>query len=154
MSISQSDKARRFLELHVPGRPLLMPNPWDPGSAKVLAASGFEALATTSMGYAFSLGKLDTTVGRDEMLAHLASLAAATSLPVNADLENGYGDDPHTVAETIRLAAAARLLDELVIIAPAGDDGAAQALAAEVGAAITTVAGPTGIPDAFAAVLG
>ncbi|MEO7133967.1 MAG: isocitrate lyase/phosphoenolpyruvate mutase family protein, partial [Vicinamibacterales bacterium] len=67
----------------------------------------FEALATTSMGYAFSIGKRDAAVGRDAMLEHIAAIANATTLPVNADLENGYGDDPATVAETIRLAAAA-----------------------------------------------
>ena len=105
--MTQADKGRAFRQLHERGSAFIIPNPWDIGSARILEHIGFEALATTSMGYAFSLGKLDTTVDRDEMLAHVAALAAATSLPVNADLENGYGDDPHTVAETIRLAAAA-----------------------------------------------
>jgi len=104
---TQAEKGLAFRRLHERNAAFIIPNPWDIGSARILEHSGFEALATTSMGYAFSLGKLDTTVGRDEMLAHIASLAEATSLPVNADLENGYGDDPRTVAETIRLAAAA-----------------------------------------------
>lgn len=101
------DKGRVFRALHERDRAFIIPNPWDIGSARILEHLGFEAVATTSMGYAFSVGKLDTKVGRDEMLAHIASIASATTLPVNADLENGYGDDPKTVAETIRLAAAA-----------------------------------------------
>jgi len=106
-TMTQADKGRAFRQLHERSSAFIIPNPWDVGSARILEHLGFEALATTSMGHAFSLGKLDTTVGRDEMLAHVAALAGATSLPVNADLENGYGDDPDTVAETIRLAAAA-----------------------------------------------
>ena len=104
---TQSVRGDAFRRLHERDRAFIIPNPWDIGSARILEHLGFEALATTSMGYAFSVGKLDTTVGRDEMLAHIASIASATTLPVNADLENGYGDDPKTVAETIRLAAAA-----------------------------------------------
>ena len=104
---TQLEKGRTFQALHERSSAFIIPNPWDIGSARILEQMGFDALATTSMGYAFSLGKLDTTVGRGEMLAHVAAIAAATSLPVNADLENGYGDDPQTVAETIRLAAAA-----------------------------------------------
>jgi 2-methylisocitrate lyase-like PEP mutase family enzyme len=102
-----TDKGRVFRSLHDRERAFIIPNPWDIGSARILEHMGFEALATTSMGYAFSVGKLDTKVGRDEMLAHIAAIASATTLPVNADLENGYGDDPKTVAETIRLAAEA-----------------------------------------------
>lgn len=102
-----SFKGRLFRSLHERERAFIIPNPWDVGSARILEHLGFEALATTSMGYAFSVGKLDTKVGRDEMLAHIASIASATTLPVNADLENGYGDDPETVADTIRLAAGA-----------------------------------------------
>jgi 2-methylisocitrate lyase-like PEP mutase family enzyme len=104
---TQSEKGAVFRRLHERRAAFIIPNPWDVGTARILEHIGFEALATTSMGYAFSVGKLDTTVGRDEMLAHVASIASATALPVNADLENGYGDDPKTVAETIRLAAAA-----------------------------------------------
>jgi 2-methylisocitrate lyase-like PEP mutase family enzyme len=94
----------RFLALHRPGAPLLMPNAWDVGSAKLLASLGFEALATTSSGFAATLGRRDGGVSRDEALAHAAALAAATRLPVSADLENGYGDTPEAVAETVALA--------------------------------------------------
>jgi 2-methylisocitrate lyase-like PEP mutase family enzyme len=89
----------------------LSPNPWDIGTAKILAALGFEALATTSAGYAFSRGRVDWVgeVDRDEALAHAREIVQATALPVSADLENGFGDSPETVAETIRLAAAAGL---------------------------------------------
>lgn len=104
---TQTEKGLAFRRLHERNAAFIIPNPWDIGSARILEHMGFEALATTSMGYAFSLGKLDTTVDRGEMLAHIAAIAGATSVPVNADLENGYGDDPQTVAETIRLAAAA-----------------------------------------------
>jgi 2-methylisocitrate lyase-like PEP mutase family enzyme len=93
-------KADRFRELHRPGHPLLMPNPWDPGSAKLLASLGFDALATTSSGYAATLGRLDYSVTRDEALTGAAAIVRAVDLPVSADLENCF-DDP---AETVRLA--------------------------------------------------
>src|SRR6185437_15235593 len=92
--ISQADKAQRFLELHRPGEPLLMPNPWDLGSAKLLASLGFAALATTSSGFAATLGRNDGSVTRDEAMIHAAVIVAATDLPVSADLENAYADDP------------------------------------------------------------
>jgi len=101
--------ARRFLELHVPGRPLLLPNPWDQGSARLLARLGFQALATTSSGHAATLGRLDGSVTREEALTHAAGIAEATGLPVSADLERGFADDPAGVAETVRLAVAAGL---------------------------------------------
>ena len=104
---TQVEKSRLFQELHQRRGILILPNPWDAGTAKLLASVGFEALATTSAGYAFSAGKRDNTIGRDEMMAHLSTIASSTDLPVSADLENGFGDDPETVAETIRLAAAA-----------------------------------------------
>ncbi len=90
----------------------MIPNPWDVGSARILAALGFEALATTSGGLAYSLGRRDGqgAVSREETLQHAATIVEATPLPVAADLENGYGDDPETVAETIRAAAAAGLV--------------------------------------------
>lgn len=118
MSISQIDKAKTFRALHklpaTPGAPIeasgpgafIIPNPWDAGGARILAAFGFQALATTSAGFAFSLGRQDGAVTRDEVLAHCRSIADATDLPVAADLENCFGDDPKTVAETIRLAGA------------------------------------------------
>jgi 2-methylisocitrate lyase-like PEP mutase family enzyme len=105
----QAEKARRFLALHSDERPLLLPNPWDLGSTLLLASLGFDALATTSSGFAATLGRLDGSVTRDEAMAHAASLAAATELPISADLENGFGDDPGDVAETLRLAIAAGL---------------------------------------------
>lgn len=91
-----------FLDLHVPGRPLLIPNPWDIGSARVLAELGFQALATTSSGFAATLGRLDQSVTRAEALRHSAELAAATALPVSADLEGGFADDPEGVAALVR----------------------------------------------------
>jgi 2-methylisocitrate lyase-like PEP mutase family enzyme len=101
--------ARTFLDLHVPGRPLLMPNPWDVGSAKLLASLGFKALATTSSGFAATLGRRDGAVGRDEVLAHAAAVVAAVDVPVSADLENGFAEDPDGVYATVRAAAAAGL---------------------------------------------
>jgi 2-methylisocitrate lyase-like PEP mutase family enzyme len=104
MTNTQTDKAARFLELHKPGEPLLMPNAWDLGSAAMLASLGFQAIATTSSGYAATLGRLDGGVTREEALAHSAELAGGTDVPVSADLENGFADDPEGVAETIGLA--------------------------------------------------
>jgi 2-methylisocitrate lyase-like PEP mutase family enzyme len=101
---AQADRAARFLALHGGPAPLLMPNPWDAGSAKLLASLGFEALATTSSGFAATLGRLDGSVEREEALAHASSIVAATELPVSADLENCFADDPAAVATTVRLA--------------------------------------------------
>jgi 2-methylisocitrate lyase-like PEP mutase family enzyme len=102
---TQAEKATTFRALHQRDRAFIIPNPWDVGSARLLQSLGFEALATTSAGFAFSIGKPDGAVGREAMLAHAAALVAATDLPVSADLENGYGDDPAQAAETVRLAA-------------------------------------------------
>ena len=98
---TQDELARQFLELHRPGEPLLMPNAWDIGSAVLLASLGFEALASTSGGFATSKGRLDGAMSRGEVLAHVAELAAATALPLSADLENCFADDPEGVARTI-----------------------------------------------------
>jgi len=121
MSLSQLEKAIQFRILHGltsevgrPSAPLgpnrlgafIIPNPWDAGSARMLAALGFEALATTSAGFAFTLGRSDGEVKREEALAHCATIAAATDLPVSADLENTFGHVPRFVAQTIRLAGA------------------------------------------------
>ncbi|HET6833631.1 MAG TPA: isocitrate lyase/phosphoenolpyruvate mutase family protein [Acidimicrobiales bacterium] len=106
---SQADKAAQFLSLHDGPTPLLMPNPWDAGSAKLLAWLGFEALATTSSGFAATLGRLDGSVSREEALAHAASIVAATDRPVSADLENCFADEPDGVATTVRLAVDAGL---------------------------------------------
>jgi len=104
--LSQAEKGAAFVELHRQAGTFLIPNPWDVGSARLLAHLGFAALATSSAGYAFSIGKPDNAVGREAMLAHAAAVAGATDLPVSIDLENGFGDAPEIVAETIRLAAA------------------------------------------------
>ena len=107
MNPTQAEKGRAFRALHERDHAFIIPNPWDVGSARLLALAGFEALATTSAGYAFSVGKTDNHIGRDEMIAHVRSIAHATNLPISADLENGYGDSPKIAAETIRLAAQA-----------------------------------------------
>jgi 2-methylisocitrate lyase-like PEP mutase family enzyme len=105
----QADHARRFMELHHGERPLLLPNPWDRGSAKLLASLGFEALATTSSGAAATLGKLDGTMSREQALANAAAIVEAGGVPVSADLENGFAADAAGVAETIGLALEAGL---------------------------------------------
>jgi 2-methylisocitrate lyase-like PEP mutase family enzyme len=107
MTITQNEKGRIFRALHERQGAFLLPNPWDIGTARLLANLGFEALATTSAGHAFSMGQQDNTVGRDDLIAHVASIVSATVLPVSADLENGFGDGPEEVADTITLAAAA-----------------------------------------------
>jgi 2-methylisocitrate lyase-like PEP mutase family enzyme len=104
---TQAEKGRAFRTLHERDGAFIIPNPWDVGTARLLAHLGFEALATTSMGYAFSSGQRDNTIERHQMMQHLSAIAAAADLPVSADLENGFGDAPEVVAETIRLAAAA-----------------------------------------------
>ena len=106
---TQADKAERFLSLHDPAAPLLLPNPWDRGSATLLASLGFEALATTSGGFAATLGRLDGSVTRDEAVSHAAWIVESTDLPVSADLENGFADDPAGVADTVERAIAAGL---------------------------------------------
>src|SRR6266567_2655925 len=106
---TQTEKGIAFRALHDRDGAFIIPNPWDVGTARLLAHLGFEALATTSAGYAFSIGQRDNTVGREQMMAHVAVIASATALPTSADLENGFGDEPKTVAETIGLAASAGL---------------------------------------------
>ncbi|MBN3788225.1 isocitrate lyase/phosphoenolpyruvate mutase family protein [Burkholderia sp. Ac-20353] len=103
----QASHAHAFRELHTQPGAFILPNPWDAGSARLLAMAGFRALATTSAGFAYSRGRPDNAIDRDTMLEHIADLVAAGGLPVSADLENGFGDAPETVAETIRLAAEA-----------------------------------------------
>jgi 2-methylisocitrate lyase-like PEP mutase family enzyme len=106
----QAQKGGAFRTLHEGPGAFVIPNPWDVGSARVLEALGFQALATTSGGFAISIGKLDGEPGRDAVLAHAAGLVGATDLPVSADLENGFGDSPDDVVRTIRGAAAAGLV--------------------------------------------
>ncbi|MBT4489155.1 MAG: isocitrate lyase/phosphoenolpyruvate mutase family protein [Rhodospirillaceae bacterium] len=104
MSETPQSKADAFAALHAGPDIFVMPNPWDIGSTQILTGMGFKALATTSAGYAFSRGRMDGVIGRDEMLAHVTEIVDATDLPVTADLENGYGDSPEAAGETIRLA--------------------------------------------------
>jgi len=106
VSERQQEKGARFRALHE-GEPFVIPNPWDAGTARVLEALGFEALATTSSGFAFTLGRLDGSVNLAEIEAHVRMLDAATSLPLSVDLENGYGPRPEDAAEAIRRVAAA-----------------------------------------------
>src|SRR5881398_763707 len=110
MTASQHDKAARFRALHQAPGAFVIPNPWDAGSARILAALGFQALATSSGASAGVLGRRDGMVTREEALAHARAIVEATDLPVSADLEKGFADAPDGVAETIRLAAAAGLV--------------------------------------------
>src|SRR5512135_2565892 len=110
MSVTQAEKAVLFQALHERPGAFVIPNPWDAGTAKILESLGFEALTTTSAGLAFSLGRPDGSVGRNEALENARQIVEATDLPVAADLENGYGDSAETAAETIRLAGEAGLV--------------------------------------------
>jgi 2-methylisocitrate lyase-like PEP mutase family enzyme len=110
MSLSQEEKGARFRALHEAPGAFIIPNPWDAGSARILAGLGFKALATSSAASAASMGRRDNRLSRDEALAHAALIVRAADLPVSADLENGYGDAPEAVAETVRHAAEAGLV--------------------------------------------
>ncbi len=110
MSFTQSEKAARFRALHDAPGAFIIPNPWDAGSARILAGLGFEALATSSAASACALGRRDGELTRDEALAHARQIVEATDLPVSADLEKGFGDAPAAVAETIRLASGVGLV--------------------------------------------
>src|SRR6478672_10759694 len=105
MSVTQQDKATRFRQLHDGPGAFIIPNPWDVGSARILAGLGFQALATSSAASAATLGRRDRALTRGEALEHARAIVDATDLPVSADLENGFGDTPEIVAETVRLAA-------------------------------------------------
>jgi 2-methylisocitrate lyase-like PEP mutase family enzyme len=106
---TQAEKATQFQALHRRDAAFIIPNPYDIGTSRLLAHLGFEALATTSAGCAFALGKRDYSLTREEVMKHVADIVGATDLPVSADLENGFGDAPDTVAETMRLGAVAGL---------------------------------------------
>jgi 2-methylisocitrate lyase-like PEP mutase family enzyme len=110
VSVAQQDKAELFRKLHAGPRAFVIPNPWDAGSARILAGLGFQALATSSGAMANTLGRRDGNVTRDEALAHARAIVEATDVPVSADLEKGFGDAPEDAAETIRLAAQAGLV--------------------------------------------
>jgi 2-methylisocitrate lyase-like PEP mutase family enzyme len=119
---TQAQKASAFRALHQRDRAFIIPNPWDVGTAVLLEHLGFEALATTSAGYAFSQGLPDKAIGREKMLLHVTAISSATDLPVSGDLENGFGDSPETVAETIVLAAAAGLVGGSIEDSPSQAD--------------------------------
>lgn len=119
---TQQEKAARFVQLHAQPQCFVIPNPWDTGSARILEHMGFQALATTSAGFAFSRGKPDMGVTREEKMLHLRELCAATSLPVSADLENGFGDSPQDAAQTILLAAQAGVVGGSIEDARGGRD--------------------------------
>jgi len=104
---SRLEKTHTFYNLHHRDHAFIIPNPWDAGTARLLVNLGFQALATTSGGYAFSLGKRDGAVDRDVMIAHVSAIASSVDVPVSADLLNGFGDAPKTAAQTIELAAEA-----------------------------------------------
>src|SRR2546423_11714539 len=104
--MSAQEKGAAFRALHE-GEPFVIPNPWDAGAARVLESLGFQALATTSSGFAYSLGRADGSVSLDEVAAHIRALDAATSLPISVDLENGYGPAPEDAARAISVAAGA-----------------------------------------------
>ncbi len=110
MTASQTEKANAFRALHERPGAFVIPNPYDVGTARILAGLGFEALATTSAGCAFGLGRRDGAISRDEALTHARAIVEATPLPVSADLENGFGDAPEAAALTVRLAAEADLV--------------------------------------------
>jgi 2-methylisocitrate lyase-like PEP mutase family enzyme len=147
---TQADKARAFLALHRPGDPLLLPNPWDAGSARILADLGFAALATTSSGFAATMGRPDGDVTRDQALTHAGAIVAATGLPVSADLEDCFAADPAGVAETVTMAIGAGLAgcsvedytrddaEPIYEIKLAADRVAAAAEAAHAGAFVLT----------------
>src|SRR3546814_16019368 len=105
MSFDPAARAEAFRALHNAAGAFVIPNPWDVGSARLLASLGFKALATTSAGFAYSLGTSDGRVSRDDVLAHCRAIVEATELPVSADLEKGFGDSPASAAETIRAAS-------------------------------------------------
>jgi 2-methylisocitrate lyase-like PEP mutase family enzyme len=141
------ERIAAFRAAHVPGRPLVMPNAWDAGSARVLAGVGATALATTSSGHALTLGRADGEVTRDEALAHADALVAAVDVPVSADLEDGFGDDPAAVAETVRAAAGTGLAG--CSVEDWSRDRAclydADAAVARVAAAVAAARGTTGL---------
>jgi 2-methylisocitrate lyase-like PEP mutase family enzyme len=149
MTDDAAARAARFRDLHSGPTPLLMPNPWDVGSARILASLGFQALATTSSGFAATLGRNDGSVTRDEVLDHAGAIVAATPLPVSADLENCFAHDPDGVAETVRLAASVGLAGCSIedFTGNADDPIYAAPLAAERVAAAAEAAhsGPTGL---------
>lgn len=141
-TVTQREKAERFQALHVAPGAFVIPNPWDAGSARMLAGMGFAALATSSSASAGTLGRCDYAISREESLAMARLVVEATDLPVSADLENGFGSAPETVAETVRLAAAAGLVGGSIEDAAGGEAPYEIALASErIAAAAEAVRG-------------
>jgi len=124
--VTQTEKGALFKDLHHRDEAFIIPNPYDEGTAKLLEIAGFKAVATTSAGYAFAAGRSDNDISRSDMIDHAAKIVAATSLPVSADLENGFYDDPNEVAETIRMAAAVGLVGGSIEDSTNDDRGEAQ----------------------------
>src|SRR4029077_16272482 len=122
--LTQAEKGRLFRERHAKPGIILLPNPWDAGTAKLLQSLGFEALATTSLGMSIALGRPDgeNAVSREELIANCREIAAATDLPVNADLENGYADEPGKASEILRMAAAPGVVGGSIEDATGRDD--------------------------------
>ena len=145
----QISRANAFKALHARPGIFAIPNPWDAGSAKMLATLGFEALATTSAGFAFTLARPDGGVGRDATLANVRAIVGATSLPVAADLENGFGDAPATCAETIRLGAAAGLVGGSIEDATGNPGDPIYPLDASVARVAAAVAAARSLPFPF-----
>jgi 2-methylisocitrate lyase-like PEP mutase family enzyme len=148
--MSQAERAAAFAALHQ-GEPFLIPNPWDAGSARVLEALRFRALATTSSGFAFTLGRLDGATTIDEMAAHVASLTAATSLPVSVDLENGFGPAPEDAARAVARAAEAGAVGGSIEDYDRGGEIYEVSHAVERVAAATEAARSVGFPFTFTA---
>ena len=141
MAVSIADRRDRFRQLHAQEGIFVMPNPWDEGSARLLAWCGFPALATTSAGFAWTLGRNDQTVTRDELVGHVARLAAATDLPLSVDSERCFAADPAGVAETVRLLAGAGAAGcSIEDYDPAAERVAAAAAAAHEGDAMVLTA--------------
>ena len=133
---SQSDKGAAFRDLHE-GEPFVIPNPWDVGSGRILEGLGFKALATTSSGFAYTLGRLDGHVTLDEVCQHVSALAAATSLPISVDLENGYGPGPeHTATAISRVAEAGAVGGSIEDFDPGGELYAPEQAAERVAGAV------------------
>ena len=115
---SQAEKSAAFRQLHAKGSCFVIPNPWDPGSARLLEHLGFKALASTSAGFAFSQAKSDLSITKSSLMSHLTALCQATALPISADLQNGFGNDPEDVAVTLVQAARTGIVGESIEDAP------------------------------------
>ncbi|MFC4297277.1 oxaloacetate decarboxylase [Castellaniella hirudinis] len=142
-------KAQSFRALHHTPRAFIIPNPWDIGTARLLADMGFQALATTSAGYAYTQGLSDNQVDRDRMLKHVAELAAATDLPISADMENGYAETLEGVAETYRLTAQAGAVGASIEDATGRADDPVYGLAEAVDRVTAAVEAVRALPDPF-----